>query len=167
MNWFVIASIVIIIYYIISKRNTFNELRRAVKQQGAQIGIQIEKRSACLNDAMSILKVGHQHEIDGIARLTAGDQLSQLAFLGQKYPDLASISGYQEAMQNAISLNKDIAGTREMLNGNIRAYNDAITAFPALLVAKVLGYKEEKFVDEENIEKNKILEKRDVDFSNF
>ena len=60
----------IILWYVISKRNSFNKLRRAVKQQGADIGIQISKRTACLNDALSIAKNSYEKEVAGIEKLT-------------------------------------------------------------------------------------------------
>lgn len=166
MFWIGVIVLVVLIY-MISKRNSFNEMRRKVTQQGAEIGIQMEKRAECLNDAMNILKKSHEREVSGIERLTDKDKFDNLAFLGQKYPELSSVPGYHEVMREALSLNKDISATRELLNANIRAYNDAITAFPGLLVAKLFGYKEEKFIDEENIEQNKVLKKQEVDFSKF
>lgn len=162
-----IAIVVILLLYVISKRNDFEKLRRNVKHQGSNIGIYIEKRSACLNDAMNIAKVSYSHEIEGIEKLTAGDQLNQLAFLGQKYPSLQSVGGYSEILSNAFRLNEDIAAARAMTNGNINEYNNAIHSFPGLLIAKIFGYSDEKLIDEENIEKNKTLTKAEVDFSKF
>lgn len=163
--WIVIA--VVVVWYLISKRNHFNELRRAVRQQGADIGIQIAKRSATLNDALNIAKLSYSHEVEGIERLTAGDQLNQLSFLGQKYPALQFTGGYEQTLKKAMDLNADITAAQSLLNGNIRIYNDEITTFPGLLVAKLFGYKQEKFIDEDNIEENKKLDKSAVDFSRF
>ena len=163
-----IIILVLILKYVISKRNQFNKLRRAVKQQGADIGIQISKRTACLNDALSIAKVSYEKEVAGLERLTVSAQLEKLRYLGgEAYPSLQSTAGYNEALMQAMALDRDIAATREILNGNIRAYNDAITEFPALIVAAILGYKKEVFIDEENIEENKKLDKTEVDFSKF
>lgn len=159
--------LIVIICYVISKRNSFNRLRRAVKQQGSAIGIQISKRSDCLRDALSIAKQSYQHEVEGIDKLTPSAQVEQLRYLGEMYPELMSIQGYQNALSESFELNKDIAATRELLNGNIRAYNDAITDFPGLIIAAIFRYKKETFVDEENIEENKKLNKSDIDFTQF
>ena len=67
----------------------------------------------------------------------------------------------------AVELDEDLAAARQLLNGDIRTYNDAITSFPGLLIAKIFGYKEERFIDEENIESNKKLRKREIDFSEY
>lgn len=167
MKFVLIAVAVILLIYIISKRNRFNALRREVRHQGSEIGVQMEKRAATLNDCLTIAKLSYSHEVEGVERLTVGDQLNQLAFLGQKYPDLQFTSNYGETLRKAMSLNEDITAARTLLNGNIRIYNEEITTFPGLLVAKLFGYKQETFIDDENYEENKKLKKADVDFSQF
>lgn len=166
-NFWTTVIVVIVLLYVIKKRNAFEKLRRSVKHASSDIGIYIDKRSSCLNDAMRIAKVSYSHEVAGIEKLTAKDQLDQLAFLGEKYPTLQSIGGYSTIISDAMALNADIAASRGLVNGNIQEYNDAITAFPGLIVAFIFGYKKEKFIDEDNIESNKRLEKTDVDFSAF
>ena len=158
---------IILLSYIITKRNEMNQLKRSIDHATSNISIQKEKRSACINDAMRILKVGHEHEIAGLEKLTAGEQLNQLQFLAEKYPDIKSISGYKEAAAQAQELNKDISASKEIVNGNIRHYNDVITEFPGLLVALLLGYKKVKFIDEDNMARNLNVEIKDVDFSQF
>ncbi len=166
MFWFLVI-LVILAAYTISTRNKFAKLQRAVKEAGGNIGVYIAKRSQCLKDALNVAKISYSHEVEGIEKLTAQDQLDQLAYLGQKYPALQSTGNYSVAVENAFALNQDIAATRVLLNSNIREYNNAISAFPALIIAGIFKYKEEKFVDEDNIEENKKLDKSDVDFSQF
>ena len=50
---------------------------------------------------------------------------------------------------------------------NINIYNDAISMFPGLLIALIFGYKKEKFIDEDNIENNKMLERTEFSFDKF
>ena len=103
----------------------------------------------------------------GIEQLTANDKLEKLAFLGQKYPDLKAINGYEEILKQANNLNRNISASRQLLNGNIRVYNTAISNFPGVIIAAIFGYTAEKFIDEENYEKNKEIDKSDVDFTKF
>ena len=163
----IIIVLIIIAIYVVVTRNKFNELKNAIKHEGSDIGIQIAKRTACLNDALNIVKLSYEKEIAGIEKLTVNDRLEQLAFLGQKYPELQSINGYQEALRQAMELNKDISAARELLNANIRMYNTAITNFPGNLVASMFGYVEEKYIDEENYEENKKIDKSEVNFDQF
>lgn len=163
----IIVVTILILIYVIKKRNMFNKLRRTVTQASSDIGIQISKRSACLNDALSIAKKNYENEVAGIDKLSNAEQLKQLQYLGQRYPSLRSADGYDRMVSEAVELDKDIAAQRTIVNGNIRVYNDAISEFPALIVAAILGYKPVKFIDEENIEENRKLDKTEVDFSKF
>ena len=167
MKFVIIVIVVILLIYIISKRNSFNELRRSIKHQESSIGIQIEKRSRCLHDAMNIAQLACSHEVGGMERLTARDQLNQLAYLGEKYPSLSSHSSFTMSIHEAFELNRDITASKEMLDGNINRYNNAITSFPGLLVAAMFGYKPEKFVDEDSAAENRKMHKQEVDFSQY
>ena len=162
-----IVFVIWFLSYMIKKRNEFNKLRRMVTQASSNIGIEISQRSACLNDALSIAKKNYEHEVSGIDKLSNAEQLKQLQYLGDKYPTLRATEGYNRIIGEAIELDKNIAAQRTIVNGNIREYNDAITAFPALIIAFILRYKTIKFIDEENIEENRKLDKTEVDFSKF
>lgn len=162
-----IIIVVILIAYIISKRNEFEKLRQEIQHANSDIGIYCEKRQKCVSDAMNIAKISCSKEVEGIERLTAGDQLDQLAFLGEKYPALQSIGGYREILSEAIRLNKEISASKEILNGNINEYNQAIASFPGLIIAKIFKYKREEFIDEENFAMNKKLDRTELDFSMF
>ena len=76
-----IIGTVVLGSYVINKRNEFEQMRRKVKHEASNIGIQIDKRAECLHDAMKIAQISHVREVEGIERLTAKDQLDQLAFL--------------------------------------------------------------------------------------
>lgn len=164
----IIAIIAIIVVgYVISARNNFESLRQAVKTEASNIGIYLEKRSKYLKDAMNIAGISHKNEVSGIARLTENDQFEQLRYLGQKYPDLMATAGYDKILGQAALLQDDIAASRVLLNSNINEYNSAVTSFPGLIIAKLFGYKQEKLVDEENINRNMTLDREEVDFSMF
>lgn len=165
MIGYIIAIILVI--YVIAKRNEINNLKISIDNAKSEISVQREKRSASLNDAMRVLKVSYEHEIAGIEKLTAGEQLNQLQFLAEKYPAIKSVEGYTEASRQAVELNKDISASKTIVNGNIRQYNSVIGGFPANLVALVFGYKREKFIDEDNMENNMKVQIEDVDFSKF
>ena len=164
---FKLIFIVVLICYIISKRNEFERLRRAIQHEASNIGIFKSKKKSCLDDALRIAKLSYQRETEGIEMLTANDQLNQLLYLGQKYPDLQCMQGYNEILHKAFKLDEDIAATRALVNGNIYEYNNAISAFPGMIIALIFHYKKERFIDEENIAENKKLDKSELDFSNY
>lgn len=155
------------IYYFISTKNRFNALSQGIKRSGSSIGIQKAKRTECLRDAMKIAKISYEKEVAGIERLTENDRLEQLRVLGEKYPELQSIQGFNQALRQASDLDADISAAREILNGNIYTYNTEISNFPGCIIASIFNYKPEAFIDEENYEENKKLDKSEINFDEF
>ena len=161
------VAALILLVLIIKKRNEFERLRRAVKAEGSNISIYKEKRDDCLRDALGIAKINYRHEADIIATLTKDDQLNQLAYLGQRCPDLQSSAGYLHVIRQAAVWNDDVAAARVLLTSNITEYNNAISRFPDSIVAALCGYREEKLIDEENLAKHRTLKNEEVDVSSY
>ena len=159
-----IAAIALIIY-IIGKRNSFETLRNAVETQASNIGIFMQKRTDCLRDMLEIATISYRREVDAIKALTPQEQLDQLMYMGQTFPALQSSQAYHEQMRQASMLQQDISSCRALLNSNVQEYNNAISSFPGLLVAKMFGYKKETPVGKEHIETSKKLDLKDIDYS--
>lgn len=167
VKYIIIAVIVVLLFYIIGKRNLFQSMRNSVSAQKSNISNYLEQRTRYLNDALNVAKLSYSHEVEGIEKLTANDQFEQLRVLGEKYPQLQHTAAYQETITRLPMLERDIASSKTLLNGNIQEYNEAISMFPGLLIAKLFGYKRETFIDEENMEQNKRIDRSEVDFSKF
>lgn len=167
MKTFIIIAVVvvllIIVFSTIGTRNRFEKLRRAIKAEASNVGIYREKRGQTLSDLVKIAKKHYENEVAGIEKLTAKDQFDQLAYLGQKFPELQSIGAFNEQMRQVGTLNAEIAAAKAIVNANIQNYNDEINNFPGLIVAKMFGYQDEKFIDEDGIEENKKVNMKDFD----
>ena len=164
MMYFLIIVAAIAVYVIMT-RNKFNELQQMIKNGVSDIGVQSEALDRTLDKLIDIARNGYQKEIEGIAQLTAKDKLDRLLFLEQKYPDLKSIGEYSAIARKSEMLDKNLTAARQLVNGNIREYNTAINNFPGTIVASMFGFKEEAFIDAENYEKNKSLERRNLDLT--
>ena len=151
----------------VKKRNEFETLRQSVKTGLSNISIQEEELNRALGNALNIAKLNHKTEIDKIAQLTIIEQLNQLRFLGERFPDLANSGSYLMAQENSYHLSENIRASKELLNGNIDRYNKAISAFPANILAGIFGYKQEKRIDEERMEQNRAVSHDKIDFSQF
>ena len=133
MEKFIIAAVVIIILaWVIKKRNLFKTLSEDIKRAGSEISVYEQKREDSLNDAMSIAKISYHKEVEGVERMTAKDKLDQLHYLGEKFPKLGATESYKLAVENAFALNDEITACRTTLNGNITEYNKVISSFPGL-----------------------------------
>ena len=131
----IVAAIAV---YVIMTRNKFNELQQMIKNGVSDIGVQSEALDRTLDKLIDI---------------------------GQKYPDLKSIGEYSAIARKSEMLDKNLTAARQLVNGNIREYNTAINNFPGTIVASMFGFKEEAFIDAENYEKNKSLERRNLDLT--
>ena len=160
-------AVILVLKYIISKRNKFQTLKNAIETQASNIGIFTQKRSDCLRDLLEIAKISYKNEVEGLKSLTSQQQLDQLMVMGQTYPALQSSQAYHEQMRQASILQQDISSCRTLLNSNIQEYNNAISAFPGNLIANLFGYKKEKPIDHENMAENRKLNHSEVDFSNY
>ena len=151
----------------IKKRNEFETLRQSVKTGLSNISIQEEELNRALGNALNIAKLNHKVEIDKIEKMSKNEQLDQLRFLGQRFPELNNSNNYLMAQEKSFHLSENIRASKELLSGNIDRYNKAIAAFPASIVAGICGYTAEKRIDEEHMEQNRSVSHEKIDFSQF
>ena len=162
-----ISVIVSFLGWVISTRNRFEKLRNAVEEESSNISVFVEKYNETISDAMNIAMISHRNEVSGIQSISGGEKLDQLAYLGQRYPELGCSPIYQQIVKQGMILKDDISASKVLLNSNISAYTEAINDFPGNIVAGLLGYKKEVYIDHENLAENRKVSKKTVDFAQF
>lgn len=163
----VIATIVSVLGWVIKTRNRFEKLRNAVDEESSNISVFVEKYNETISDAMNIANVSHRNEVAGMQSISGQDKLDQLAYLGQRYPELGCSPIYQQIVKQGFILREDISASKVLLNSNISAYTEAINDFPGNVVAGIFGYKKEVYIDHENLMENRKVSKKTVDFAQF
>lgn len=84
-------------------------------------------------------KVGIENQINqGLGRL-------RLAWEG--YPDLKASQNFLGLQQRISALESAIADRRELFNDSVNIFNIQIERFPALLMARRLGYGRQQFLE--------------------
>ena len=163
----VIATIVSVLGWVIKTRNRFEKLRNAVDEESSNISVFVEKYNETISDAMNIANISHRNEVAGMQSISGQDKLDQLAYLGQRYPELGCSPIYQQIVKQGFILREDISASKVLLNSNISAYTEAINDFPGNIVAGIFGYKKEVYIDHENLMENRKVSKKTVDFAQF
>ena len=163
----VIATIVSVLGWVIKTRNSFEKLRNAVDEESSNISVFVEKYNETISDAMNIANISHRNEVAGMQSISGQDKLDQLAYLGQRYPELGCSPIYQQIVKQGLILREDISASKVLLNSNISAYTEAINDFPGNIVAGIFGYKKEVYIDHENLMENRKVSKKTVDFAQF
>jgi LemA protein len=150
-------------------------LRQAVKNAWAQIDVQLKRRHDLIPNLVNTVKGYAKHESETLERViaararatsatTPADQIkaegelsssiSRLLAVSEAYPDL-------KANTNFTALQGELTGTEDRIAFSRQTYNDAVTklntgiqTFPAVLIAGMLGFKEEPFFETPAAEKD-------------
>ena len=179
MKWWIILIIVVvlIVLWIVSVYNTLVRLKNRVKDQWAQIDVQLKRRFDLIPNLVETVKGYAKHEKSTfedvvkarntyLAATTPEGQMeadgeltkavSKLFALSESYPEL-------KANENFISLQADlkdaedkIASARQFYNDTVLKYNDQVAVFPAAIVAKMFNFKEEAFINASEAERQNV-----------
>ena len=179
--WWIILIIVVvlIIAWAFATYNKLVDLRNRVKDQWAQIDVQLKRRFDLIPNLVETVKGYAKHEsstLDAVINArnsfnTAGTKeeeikasgeltgmLNRLFALAEAYPDL-------KANQNFVSLQNDLRDTedkistmRQFYNDTVLTYNNKVQSIPSNIVASIAHFKEESFfeIDEKDKETPKV-----------
>ena len=173
----IIALVVIIGGWLAATYNKLIQLRNTVKDQLAQIETVLKRRFDLIPNLVETVKGYTKHEkstLEDIVNarnsyssakttdegLKADGELvqglSKLFALAEAYPDLKANENYI-SLQNELTETEDkIQYARQFYNDTVLKYNNAIQVFPAVLIAGMLGFKEEKFFEAKEEEKENV-----------
>lgn len=171
----VIAIIVILILWFISTYNALISLRNKVKDQWAQIDVQLKRRADLIPNLVETVKGYAKHEKTTLedvikARNTfttattpeeemkaSGELtkcLSKLMMLTESYPELKANSNFM-SLQNDLKDSEDkISMMRQFYNDVVMKYNNKVESIPSNIVANLCHFKEEAFFEVAAEERN-------------
>src|SRR5579883_1112727 len=164
MSWFqiFIGFLVLALIAIIAIYNTLVSLRARVDQAFADIDVQLKRRRDLVPNLVETVKgyaahekttlenvikarsaaVGaHQNPEQAIAAenmLTGA--LRQLFALSEAYPNLKADGSFQKLQGELSDVENKLAAVRRFFNNAVQEYNVGIEKFPAVLLAKSLGF---------------------------
>ena len=176
MWWIILIIIVVLILiYLGLTYNSFVVLRNRVKDQWAQIDVQLKRRFDLIPNLVETVKGYAKHEKGTLedvikarntfttattpeAEMKASGELTQclskLMMLTESYPEL-------KANENFVSLQNDLTETedkismmRQFYNDVVLKYNNKVQTIPSNIVASLCGFKSEAFFQVAEEEKN-------------
>lgn len=150
---------------------TYNRLVRArnmTDESWSGVDVQLKRRRDLIPNLVSSVQAYAAHERQTLEAVTearvvaeaavaggAGQavkaentltrQLGGLFAVAEQYPDLKASENFLQLQNELSSIESNVAGARSIFNGNARSYNDKIQAFPALLIAGTLGFRERDY----------------------
>lgn len=163
ISWIVIGLAVLAAGLVVGIYNTLVRLRQNVRQGRADIDAQLRQRHDLIPNLVEAVKGYAGHESSTLENVikarnvaakgspdSGSEQglrvaLDNLLALGEEYPDLRASENFQELQSELSDIEDKLAAARRALNAAAAQFNSAREAFPAVLFASMLGFKEADF----------------------
>ena len=172
-----VLLVIVLISWVIKCYNGLVQLRNKVRNAFSQVDVQLKRRADLIPNIVEIAKGYGNHEksiIDGFIRLRKSiyDNMSinekfdvnnkvslcidKLMAVAEAYPELKSSDSFMDLSKQLTQIEEDIANARKYYNGTVREYNTAIQLFPAVIIANILNFKEEKLFEIDSNERDNV-----------
>ena len=165
----VLAGLALVLgLWLMGTYNGLVALRLAVKNAWVQIDVQLKRRHDLIPNLVNTVKGYAAHEKDTFERVIAAraratsattpadcikaegelsSALARLLAVTEAYPELKANENFKSLMEELSSTENRVAYARQFYNDSVTKLNTGIQTFPAVLVAGMLGFKEEPFFE--------------------
>ncbi|MGN1374688.1 MAG: LemA family protein [Bacilli bacterium] len=172
-----IAVVAIIVLFVINTYNTLVGLRNKVKDQWAQIDVQLKRRFDLIPNLVETVKGYAKHESDTLeavvkarntylsastpeAQMKADGELTQaitkLFALSEAYPELKANENFKQLQSELTSTEDKISYARQFYNDIVMKYNNKIEMFPSNIVAGMFNFKTQAFFEVNEEERQNV-----------
>ena len=163
MWWIILIIIVVLILiYLGSTYNSFVVLRNRLKDQWAQIDVQLKRRFDLIPNLVETVKGYASHEKDTLeavvkarneylssdtpeGKIAANNDLNKvvtkLFALAESYPELKADTSFRELQTTLTETEDKISYARQFYNDVVMKYNNKVEVFPSNIVAGLFGFK--------------------------
>ena len=177
MPWVIGIVVVVLILVIISTYNSLVSLRNRVKDQWAQIDVQLKRRFDLIPNLIETVKGYTKHESETLENIVKvrntyasantpqeameadgelNKAVSKLFALAESYPDLKANTNFLQMQDELKETENKIASARQFYNDVVLRYNNKIQMFPSNIVAGLFGFKTEAFFEANKEEKENV-----------
>lgn len=122
----------------------------------------LEKVTNARADAMNTKGMGGNK---GAAEAVLGGAMMNLLAVAENYPDLKANENFNNLQNELSDIENKLAAARRFFNNATSEYNTGIQQFPAVLIAKMFGFKEEEFFELEATEAEAVKKAPEISFS--
>ena len=179
MPWWLILIIVVvlIILWAISVYNQLIALRNRVKDQWAQIDVQLKRRFDLIPNLVETVKGYTKHESETLEavikarntyvsatlpedQMKADGELTQaiskLFALTESYPELKANTNFQALQQELTETESKIAAARQFYNDTVMVYNNKVSMVPSNIIASLFKFNKEAFFEANETERQNV-----------
>lgn len=187
--WILVAIVGLLALAVVVSYNRFVRQRNLVQESWQQIDVELKRRHDLIPNLVETVK-GYatqertvltavteartaamqtlQSSASGVAaqaqaETTLGRALGGLFAVAENYPDLKSSQNFLALQQQLAETEDRIAAGRRFYNGNVRALNTRVEAFPSSLVASTFHFTKAEYFEVEDADRAPVA----VDFSSI
>ena len=173
----VIGLIILVAAFLVSNYNSLVQLRNKVKDQWAQIDVQLKKRCDLIPNLVETVKGYAKHEkstLEDVVKarntflsastseeeMKASGEITQalnkLFALSEAYPELKANENFMSLQNDLRDVEEKISYARQFYNDNVMVYKNKIEMFPSNIVAGLFGFKQEPFFEASEDERKNV-----------
>ena len=178
MVWIIIGVVaLIIVLWIVGAYNSLVTLRNRVKDQWAQIDVQLKRRFDLIPNLVETVKGYAKHESETLEnvmkcrnnfadakspedKMKANGELSKaitsLYAVAENYPDLKANQNFMDLQNQLNETENKIASARQFYNDTVLQYNNKVELFPSNLIANMFHFVKEAFFEANETERQNV-----------
>ena len=179
MKWWVVLIIVVvlIVLWAISVYNKLIALRNRVKDQWAQIDVQLKRRFDLIPNLVETVKGYTKHESETLEAVIKArntyvsatlpeDQMkadgeltkaiSKLFALTESYPELKANTNFQALQKELTETESKISSARQFYNDTVMVYNNKVAMVPSNIIASLFKFEKEAFFEANETERQNV-----------
>lgn len=166
--WIVLIVVGVLVIFVASTYNGLVVLRNKVKDQWAQIEVQLKKRFDLIPNLVETVKGYAKHEKDTLndviearnkfksantqeEEMAASGELNKalgrLMMLTEAYPELKANENFIQLQTDLKDVEEKIAFARQFYNDTVLSYMNKVEMFPSNIIASMFGFKEMKYFE--------------------
>lgn len=173
----IIVVLVLLVLWGVGVYNNLVSLRNRVKDQWAQIDVQLKRRFDLIPNLVETVKGYTKHESETLEAVikarntyvsanTPQDQMkadgeltqaiSKLFALTESYPDLKANTNFQHLQTELSETESKIASARQFYNDTVLLYNNKVEMIPSNIIAGMFKFKKEAFFEADEKERENV-----------
>ena len=175
--YIIITIIVLIIIYLWATYNSLIKLSNTVKESFSTMDVYLKKRWDLIPNIVETVKGYAKHEKSTLKEVIElrnstydnmstnekvdvnnklSERIDKLMVIAEEYPVLKANDNFKDLSQQLTKVEEDIANSRKYYNGAVRIFNDKVQMFPSNIVAKMLGFKEQKMFEITTLQRENV-----------
>ena len=170
-GWIILGIVILAVLSLIAIYNRLVRLRALAKEGFSGITVQLRRRADLIPNLVETVQgyATHEREVfeevakaraasvsaGGVAATAQADaqltsMLGRLFAVAEAYPELKANTNFLQLQDQLANIESELQSSRRYYNATVRDLNTAIQSFPAVLVARPMGFSEETFYQDDD-----------------